>query len=137
MAEHAFKVGDRVSWKSHGGQAEGKIIKVATAAGSIEDFDDSVSKDDPHYIVETDQGKRGAQGRCAQKDLSLRIDLGRRCYAPTALTCQARAALAEIRSSSPMIRKLISTDEPPYEMNGSVMPVSGMTRKLPPTMIKV
>lgn len=60
MAEHAFKVGDRVSWKSHGGQAEGKIVRVATTDGSIEDFDYTASKDDPRYIVETDEGKRAA-----------------------------------------------------------------------------
>jgi len=56
----AFKAGDRVSWKSHGGQAEGKIVRVATQDGSIEDFDYNASKDDPRYIVETDEGKRAA-----------------------------------------------------------------------------
>ncbi len=27
--------------------------------------------------------------------------------------------------------------EPPYETNGSVMPVSGITRRIPPTMMNV
>ncbi|HEY0733383.1 MAG TPA: DUF2945 domain-containing protein [Herpetosiphonaceae bacterium] len=60
MAEHAFNVGDRVTWKSHGGTAEGKIVKVATRDGSIEDFDYNASEDDPRYIVETGEGKRAA-----------------------------------------------------------------------------
>src|SRR5262245_28157125 len=33
--------------------------------------------------------------------------------------------------------KLATTLEPPYEMNGSVMPVSGISRRIPPTMMKV
>lgn len=60
MAEQTFKVGDRVAWNSHGGQAEGHVVKVATSDGSIEDFDYKASQDDPRYIVETDQGKRAA-----------------------------------------------------------------------------
>lgn len=67
MAEHTFKVGDRVSWNSHGGTAEGKIVKVATEDGSIEDFDYKASKDDPRYIVETDEGKRAAHKANALK----------------------------------------------------------------------
>ena len=60
MAEKTFKVGDRVTWSSHGGQAEGRVVKVATSDGSIEDFDYKASQDDPRYIVETDEGKRAA-----------------------------------------------------------------------------
>lgn len=60
MAEQTFKVGDRVTWNSHGGQAEGRVVKVATSDGSIEDFDYKASQDDPRYIVETDAGKRAA-----------------------------------------------------------------------------
>lgn len=60
MAEQSFKVGDRVVWNSHGGHAEGRVVKVATSDGSIEDFDYKASKDDPRYIVETDEGKRAA-----------------------------------------------------------------------------
>ena len=55
-----FKVGDKVTWKSHGGEAHGKVVKVAMANGSIEDFDYKASKDDPRYIVETDDGKKAA-----------------------------------------------------------------------------
>jgi len=33
--------------------------------------------------------------------------------------------------------KLETMLEPPYETSGSVMPVSGITRRIPPTMMKV
>src|SRR5439155_14417237 len=32
-------------------------------------------------------------------------------------------------------RKLATTDEPPYETNGSVMPVTGMMRRTPPGLM--
>jgi len=60
MAEHTFKVGDRVEWNSHGATAQGKVVRVATEDGNIEDFDYKASQDDPRYIVETDEGKRAA-----------------------------------------------------------------------------
>ena len=40
------------------------------------------------------------------------------------------------RSSKPTAMKLESSDEPPWLMKGNVMPVSGMTRVMPPTMMK-
>jgi hypothetical protein len=67
MAEHEFKVGERVTWNSHGGTAEGKVVRVATADGRIGDFDYKASKDDPRYIVETDEGKRAAHKADALK----------------------------------------------------------------------
>lgn len=67
MAAHTFKVGDKVTWNSHGGQAEGKIVKIATSDGSIDDFDYKASHDDPRYIVETDEGKRAAHKADALK----------------------------------------------------------------------
>ena len=60
MAERKFKVGDRVKWDSSGGQAEGKIVRVACASGSIKGFDYKASSDEPRYIVETDEGKQAA-----------------------------------------------------------------------------
>jgi hypothetical protein len=59
MSEN-LKVGDRVTWSSSGGKSEGKIVKVAHADGKIEDFEYKASKDDPRYIVETDEGKKAA-----------------------------------------------------------------------------
>lgn len=60
MAEHKFKVGDEVKWDSSGGQAEGKVVRVARASGSIKGFKYKASEDDPRYIVETDEGKHAA-----------------------------------------------------------------------------
>lgn len=59
-ATEKFKVGDRVSWDSSGGRAAGKIIKIATTRGKIKDFEYHGTKDDPRYIVETDEGKHAA-----------------------------------------------------------------------------
>ena len=35
MAEGKFKAGDRVKWDSSGGQAEGKVVRVAHRSGTI------------------------------------------------------------------------------------------------------
>lgn len=60
MAERKLKVGDRVKWDSSGGQAEGKVVRVARKSGSIKGFDYKATSDDPRYIVETDEGKHAA-----------------------------------------------------------------------------
>jgi hypothetical protein len=60
MAEHKIKVGDRVKWDSSGGQAEGKVVRVARESGQIKSFKYKASTDDPRYIVETDEGKHAA-----------------------------------------------------------------------------
>ncbi len=62
-----FKKGDKVRWNSHGGEAEGKVVKVAHEDGEIEGFHYKASKDDPRYIVETDDGKRAAHTADALK----------------------------------------------------------------------
>jgi hypothetical protein len=67
VAELKFKVGDRVKWDSSGGQAEGKVVRIARASGSIKGFKYKASTDDPRYIVETDEGKHAAH-----KDEALR-----------------------------------------------------------------
>lgn len=59
-ADHKFKVGDRVKWDSSGGTSEGKVVKVATSAGKVKDFEYKATKDDLRYIVETDAGKHAA-----------------------------------------------------------------------------
>ncbi len=58
--ERHFKVGDQVRWDSSGGSSKGKVIRVATTSGKIKDFAYTATKDDPRYIVETDDGKRAA-----------------------------------------------------------------------------
>ena len=60
MAEGKFKVGDRVKWDSSGGQAEGKVVRVAHRSGTIKEFKYKASTAAPRYIVETDEGKHAA-----------------------------------------------------------------------------
>ncbi|WBO23443.1 hypervirulence associated TUDOR domain-containing protein [Sphingomonas abietis] len=54
------KAGDKVSWKSHGGTAEGKVVKTLTRRTSIKGHTVAASKDDPQLLVETDEGKQAA-----------------------------------------------------------------------------
>lgn len=53
-------LGDKVSWKSHGGTAHGKVVKKQTSPTDIKGHHVAASKDDPQFIVETDEGKRAA-----------------------------------------------------------------------------
>lgn len=55
-----LKKGDHVSWKSHGGEAHGKVVKKITAPTKIKSHKVAASKDNPEFIVETDEGKRAA-----------------------------------------------------------------------------
>ena len=52
--------GDRVRWKSHGGEAHGKVVKKQTTATRIKGHKVAATKDNPQLIVETDDGKRAA-----------------------------------------------------------------------------
>ena len=54
------RAGDRVSWKSHGGTATGKVVKKQTSPTTIKGHKVAASKDNPEFIVETDEGKRAA-----------------------------------------------------------------------------
>ena len=66
MAED-FKSGDRVTWKSHGGEAHGKVVRKQTSETQIKGHKVAASKDDPQFIVETDEGKRAAHKPSALK----------------------------------------------------------------------
>ncbi len=55
-----LKAGDRVSWSSHGGTAEGKVVKKVTSPMTIKGHKVAASKDNPEYLVETDERKRAA-----------------------------------------------------------------------------
>ena len=59
MAED-LKAGDKVKWKSHGGEAHGKVVRKQTAPTQIKGHMVAASKDDPQFIVETGEGKRAA-----------------------------------------------------------------------------
>ncbi len=56
----ALSKGDRVTWKSHGGEAHGKVVKKQTEPTQIKGHKVAATRNDPQYIVETDQGKRAA-----------------------------------------------------------------------------
>ncbi|MPY68284.1 DUF2945 domain-containing protein [Deinococcus sp. SDU3-2] len=56
----AFKVGDRVTWQSHGGEAHGKIVRIAHEDGEDGGFHYRASQEDPRYIVELEDGKQAA-----------------------------------------------------------------------------
>jgi hypothetical protein len=60
MMSEALSKGDRVTWKSHGGEAHGKVVKKQTEPTQIKGHKVAASKDDPQFIVETDDGKRAA-----------------------------------------------------------------------------
>ena len=68
MAE-TFKAGTNVSWKSHGGEAHGKVVKKQTTPTKIKGHKVAASPDNPQYIVETDEGKRAAhKGEALKRD---------------------------------------------------------------------
>lgn len=55
-----LSAGDRVSWKSHGSEAHGKVVRKQASSTRIKGHKVAASKDDPRFIVETDEGKRAA-----------------------------------------------------------------------------
>ena len=56
----SLRAGSRVSWSSHGGTAHGKVVKKVTSPMTIKGHKVAASKDNPEYLVETDEGKRAA-----------------------------------------------------------------------------
>lgn len=56
----ALKAGDKVRWKSHGGEAHGKVVRKLEKATDIKGHHVAASKDNPQYLVETGEGKRAA-----------------------------------------------------------------------------
>ena len=60
MAEKTFKAGDKVQWDSSGGHSVGKVEKKLTSPMQIKGHKVAASKDNPEYLVETDEGKRAA-----------------------------------------------------------------------------
>lgn len=52
--------GDKVSWSSHGGEAHGKVVKKLTSPTTIKGHKVAASKDNPEFLVETEEGKRAA-----------------------------------------------------------------------------
>ncbi len=59
MAKELHK-GDTVMWESSGGHSTGKVVRKLTAPMTIKGHKVAASKDNPEYLVETDDGKRAA-----------------------------------------------------------------------------
>jgi hypothetical protein len=59
MAEE-FKKGDKVSWKSHGGEAHGTVEKKQTSRTTIKGHTVAASPENPQFIVKTAEGKKAA-----------------------------------------------------------------------------
>jgi hypothetical protein len=55
-----LKKGDKVSWKSHGGEAHGTVEKKQTSRTSIKGHTVAASPENPQYIVKTAEGKKAA-----------------------------------------------------------------------------
>ena len=53
MAE--FKKGDEVTWKSHGGEAVGKVEKEITSETEAGGRKVKASKDEPQYLVRSEK----------------------------------------------------------------------------------
>jgi uncharacterized protein YijF (DUF1287 family) len=62
-----FKAGDEVTWKSHGGTAHGKVEKKQTSDTQIKSHTVRASKDDPQFIVKSDNGGKAAHKPSALK----------------------------------------------------------------------
>lgn len=52
--------GDKVGWESSGGHSTGKVVRKLTSPTKIKGHEVAASKENPEYLVETDEGKRAA-----------------------------------------------------------------------------
>ncbi|CAA9377064.1 MAG: FIG234577: hypothetical protein [uncultured Nocardioidaceae bacterium] len=55
MSDKEFSKGDEVSWKSHGGTAEGKVKKKITSETEAGGRTVKASKDEPQYLVQSEK----------------------------------------------------------------------------------
>ena len=56
----SVKVGDKVKWRSSGGSSTGTVVKKLTSPRMIKGHKVAASKDNPEYLVETEEGKQAA-----------------------------------------------------------------------------
>jgi len=69
MAEE-FKKGDHVTWKSHGGEAEGRVEQEITEDTEAAGRTVRASKDEPQYLVESEK----SGGEAVHKPTALEKD---------------------------------------------------------------
>ena len=55
-----LKPGDTVTWKSHAGEAHGKVVRKLTKRTQIKGHEVAASEDNPEFLVQTDKGKQAA-----------------------------------------------------------------------------
>lgn len=55
MADKDLKKGEHVTWRSHGGQAEGEVEKQITSDTEAAGRTVRASEDDPQYLVRSDK----------------------------------------------------------------------------------
>ena len=55
MGNDDFSKGDHVTWKSHGGEAEGEVVKKITSDTEEAGRTVRASKDDPQYLVRSEK----------------------------------------------------------------------------------
>ena len=60
MMAKSIKVGNKVRWTSSGGSSSGKVVKELTSPRMIKGHKVAASKNNPEYLVETDEGKQAA-----------------------------------------------------------------------------
>ena len=54
MAQHTFKVGDRVQWNSEAGLVQGTIKKKDTSKIEFKGYTVHASKEEPQYLIKSD-----------------------------------------------------------------------------------
>lgn len=62
-----LKKGDEVTWNSHGGTAHGHVEKRITSTTHIKGHTAKATKDEPQYVVESDNGGKAAHKADALK----------------------------------------------------------------------
>jgi len=56
MADKTFRKGDKVEWDSHGGTAQGKVLRKITERTEAGGRTVDASEDEPQYLVESESG---------------------------------------------------------------------------------
>ena len=56
----SLKQGDKVGWNSSGGHSTGKVVRKLTSPMTIKGHKVAASKDNPEYLVKTNDGKQAA-----------------------------------------------------------------------------
>jgi Hypervirulence associated proteins TUDOR domain len=67
-----FKKGDRVTWNSHGGSAEGEVLRKITEDTEPAGRKVRASKNDPQYLVRSDKGGEAVHKPSALRNSALK-----------------------------------------------------------------